>query len=150
MGGTQVRNKFYSPFSVSQIFQCPTQVPASIAPELQVRLYCFYIPKISTPHKLSFSPINKHIQSLYLDKSRVDQKRYKGQYVYGFFIILCWSVYYSILNFFVWNYVRIFIRFALATPLATPPCTPVSLIFYLPTIWGCQFLNSMYTLLPSL
>ena len=49
-GETQVRNRFYDPFSISQIFQFPNQLPASTAPEPQVRLYCFYTPKVSTPH----------------------------------------------------------------------------------------------------
>ena len=34
-----------------------------------------------------------HIQSLHLDKSIVDRKRDEGRYVYGFYILLCWSVY---------------------------------------------------------
>ena len=53
-GKNQVRKIFYSPFSLSQIFQLPTQLSASTAAELQVCLCCFYIPKVSSPHKLSF------------------------------------------------------------------------------------------------
>ena len=61
------------------------------------------IPKVSTPHELSFFPINSYIQPLHLDKSRVDWKQDKGQYVYGLYILLCWTVYYSILTLFCMN-----------------------------------------------
>ena len=64
----QVRERCYSPFSISHIFQCPTQLPAFIAPELQVHFYFFYIPKVSTPYELSFLPLNLHIQSFHIDK----------------------------------------------------------------------------------
>ena len=92
--------RFYRLFLPSQIFQCPTQLPAYTAPELQVRLYCFYILKVSTTHEHLFFPFYLPFQSLHYDKSRVDRKLDKGQYVYGFYIILCWNVYYSILTFF--------------------------------------------------
>ena len=66
MGKIQDRNIFYSPFSLSQIFKFSTQPPESTAPELQVRLYCVYISKVSTPHELSFSTLNLRIRSLHI------------------------------------------------------------------------------------
>ena len=84
-----MRKRFYSPFSFSQIFEFPTQLPAFTALELQVRLYCFYITKVSTPSGLSFSPLNLNIQSLHLDKTILYQKQDEVQYVFGFYIILC-------------------------------------------------------------
>ena len=94
------QKEILQPFSLSRIFQCPTQLPASTAPELQAGLYCFYIPKVSTPHELSFFTLNLHIQSLHLHKSRVYWERDEGWCVFGFYIFLCWSVYYSILTLF--------------------------------------------------
>ena len=44
--------------------------------------------------------MNLRIQSLHPEKSRVDPKWYKSQYVYWFYILLCWSVYYIILTLF--------------------------------------------------
>ena len=88
-GKPQFRKIFYSPFSLSQIFQRPAQLLVSTPPELQVCLYCFYISKVSTPYKISRFPLNVHIQSLHIDKSRVDRKQYEGQYVLGFYILLC-------------------------------------------------------------
>ena len=99
-GKTQVRKRFNSPFSLSHIFQCPTQLTASTSPELQVLLHCFYITKVSTPQEILCLPLNLHIKSLHLDKSRVYWKQDKGQYVLGLYILLCWSVYYSILTLF--------------------------------------------------
>ena len=124
-GKTQVRKRFYSPFSLSHILQCPTKLPASTAPELQVRLYCFYIPKVYTPHEISFLRLNLHTQSLRLDKLRVYRKRDEVRDVLVFYILLCWILYCSILTIFVWNFLRFLIRFTLATPLVTPPCTTI-------------------------
>ena len=92
MGKTQVRKRFYIQFSISQIFQCPTQLPAPTAPELKVRLYFFYITEVSMPQELSFLPLNVHIQSLHLGESRVDHKRDEGRYIMGstyFYVEVC-------------------------------------------------------------
>ena len=60
----------------------------------------FYIPKVSTPHELSFLDLNSLIQSLHMDKSIVDRKHDEGQYFLGIYICLCSNMYYSILTLF--------------------------------------------------
>ena len=50
----------------------------------------------------------------------------KCNYVYGLYIVLCWSVKYSILTLFVWTLLIILFHNTFATPLVTSTCTPIA------------------------
>ena len=77
-----------------------------------------------------------HIQSLHLDKSRVYQKQDKGQYVYALYILLCWSVYFSILTIFCLKLYE--------------NCNSFHFSHTICYTSGCSVLNFMYTASPSL
>ena len=63
---------------------------------------------------------------------------------------LCWSVYYSILTFFVWSLPPILFHNTLEKKTVIPPQILIPPPATSPTISGCLVLNNMYTVSPSI
>ena len=75
LGKTQVRETFYSPFSLSQIFQCPTQLPAYIAPQMQVSCIVSTFPNYLHVMKFLFFKFTYPIITYQEINSRLETRR---------------------------------------------------------------------------
>ena len=72
---TYTKEGSYSSLPLSNTFNPSPQLPIPIYIELQVRLYCFKILKVSPPHEILFLSLKPPSQSLHMERSIIDLKQ---------------------------------------------------------------------------